>query len=313
MAKPRTPPQTTLLGHTQERLLLGPLHLQDTLGLVASLEGLVEVPDRGLLANRWRKASLEYQRLAKSEAGAADNADIQPLPKGTQGHVAKLIKLPGVRRTFDTVPVAFGMVELDKLVISQYSMTQWVVDRIVDRHPAPVSALRLMELCLPLKAPEADFRLVEKSGRNFTFIADAHDMRFLDAQVLDPRDVQLAQTKGHPKAVVALSVGFSTNFINGVRYNNRVAINNGHHRVLALRQMGFTHAPCLIQPCQSEEDLGQAATGELCDNVELYFRSPRPPMLRDYDNPKLTLSVQAPRMLRVVTLKVEVQRHQMAV
>ena len=83
-------------------------------------------------------------------------------------------------------------------------------------------------------------------------------------------------------------------------------------QVTALRQMGFTHVPCLVQPCVSADDLAQAATSEICENIDLYFHAPRPPLLRDFDNPRLTLTVRAPRLRRVVTVKVEVQRRLLA-
>lgn len=303
----RSPPSTT-----EERLLLGPQHLQEALDFAGSLDGLSRPTDRGLLAERWRQAAAEYGRLAQTEAGAADGGDIRPLPKAMARHIDRLVSLPGVQHTFDTVPVAFGMVELDRLIVSQYSMTQAVVDRIVEQHPLPPGPKRLAELCLPLQPPAADFRLAGRSGREFTFVADAHDMRFLDARVLDPLEVRQTGVMGHPQAVLALSIGFSANLLNGVRYNGRVAINNGHHRVLALRRMGLTHAPCLIQPCTSLEDLGQAATREIADNVDLYFHAPRPPLLRDFDNPRLTVKFKAPRMQRVVTVRVDVQRRLIA-
>ena len=309
---PPTRPRAQAPTDTAERYLLGPQHLQELLDQVASLGVTGGGFGREALAQRWHQAATVYEQLATREAGAADAAGVLPLPRAMARHIARLVELPGVRRTFDTVPVAFGMVELDKLVISQYSMTQAVVDRIIENHPLPLSPQRLAGLCLPLKPPAANFRLAGQSGREFTFVADAHDMRFLDAQVLDPVDVRQADVMGHPQAVIALSVGFSANLLNGVRYNGRIAINNGHHRALALRQMGFTHVPCLIQPCTSVDDLGQAATREICDNVDLYFHAPRPPLLRDFDNPKLTLSVKAPRLQRVVTLKVDVQRRLMA-
>ena len=312
MTKPRKRSSPRLSDDTVERLLLAPRQLQHLLDLTASTDGLGTPPDRSHLSERWRDASREYQRLTSQEAGAADGIDIRPMPKSMSKHLAQLVALPGVRRTFDTVPVAFGLVELDKLVISQFSMTQAVIDRIVEDHPLPMSPRRLAELCLPVNPTAASFRLASRSDREFTFVADAHDMRFLDAQVLDPVDVKQAEVMGHPKAVVALSVGFSANLLNAVRLNGRVALNNGHHRALALRRLGFTHAPCLIQPCASDDDLGQAATRELCNNADLYFHSPRPPLLRDFDNPRLTVSVKTPRMRRVVTLKVEVQRQLMA-
>lgn len=291
---------------------MGPRHLEAFLEQVAAVDGVGMSTDRAAMADIWRGAQQVYEQLNRSEAGAADQPDIRSLPKTMARHIERLVEMPGVQSTFDTVPVAFGLVELDKLVISQYSMTQAVVDRIRADNPMPVGPKRLAELCLPLNPPPARFRLAGRNNREFTFVADAHDMRFLDAQVLHPTEVQQAPVMGHAQAVVALSVGFSANLLNAVRYNGRVALNNGHHRALALRGMGFTHAPCLIQPCASMEDLGQAATSDICQHADLYFDAPRPPLLRDFDNPMLTHTVRAPRMQRVVTLRVDVQRRLLA-
>ena len=298
---------------TEERFLLGPRQLEEWLDEVSALGLSGPVPGRSSLTDLWRIGQKEYARLALSEAGAANSAAIRPLPKSMSRHIAQLVDLEGVRRTFDTVPVAFGLVPLDALILSQYSMTQAVVDRIAAAHPAPISPKRLAELCLPLTAPAADFRLAGRSDKEFTFVADAHDMRFLDAQVIEPVNVQQAPVMGHPKAVVALSVGFSANLLNAVRYNGRIALNNGHHRALALRAMGLTHVPCLIQPCGSMEDLQQAASNEIIQNADLYFEAPRPPLLRDFDNPLLTHSFAAPRMRRVLTIKLDVQRRLLAI
>lgn len=297
---------------TLERHLLGPRHLQDLLDHVASLGTQHPSADRTTLAERWRAALRIYEKLAQSEAGIADGPAIRALPKAMGRHIERLVALPGVQRTFDTVPVAFGMVELDKLVISQYDMTQAVVDRIINANARPLSPQRLAELCLPLKPPPANFHLASQRDDEFTFIADAHDMRFLDARVVPAASLQLDHVMGHPQAVVALSVGFSANLLNVVRYNDRLVLNNGHHRAHALRQMGLTHAPCLIQPCASMDDLQQAATSEICDNADLYFSAPRPPLLRDFDNPLLTLEVPSPSLRRVVTVTVDVKRRLMA-
>jgi hypothetical protein len=315
MPEKKAPPNRPAFGPnttTEERFLLGPRHLENWLDEVTALGHSGHVPDRAELTELWRAGQAEYTRLAAAEAGVANAAAIRPLPKSMTPHISRLVELEGVRRTFDTVPVAFGLVPLDTLITSQYSMTRAVVDRIATAHPAPLSPKRLVELCLPLKAPAADFRLAGRSDKAFTFVADAHDMRFLDAQVIEPLNVQQAPVMGHPQAVVALSVGFSANLLNAVRYNGRIALNNGHHRALALRAMGLTHAPCLIQPCASMEDLQQAASGEILNNADLYFDAPRPPLLRDFDNPLLTHSFAAPRMHRVVTIKLDIQRQLLA-
>ena len=291
---------------------MGPRQLDAWLDEADALRLSQAMPDRTSLADLWRAGQAEYAKLALSEAGAADDATVKPLPKAMDRHIAALVEREAVTRTFDTVPVAFGLVPLDALIVSQYSMTQAVVDHIVAENPVPIAPRRLVELCLPLKAPAASFRLAGRSGREFTFVSDAHDMRFLDAQVVEPVSVLQAPVMGHPQAVVALSVGFSANLLNAVRYNGRIALNNGHHRALALRAMGLTHAPCLIQPCTSMEDMQQAASSEILNNADLYFSAPRPPLLRDFHNPLLAHSFAAPRLRRVLTLKLDVQRRLLA-
>ncbi len=291
---------------------MGPRQLDDWLETTETLRLSQPMPDRATLTDLWRAGQAQYNQLATTEAGAADRPMVKPLPKAMDRHIAALVEHEGVQRTFDTVPVAFGLVPLDALIVSQYSMTQAVVDHIVADNPAPIAPRRLAELCLPLKAPAASFRLAGRSGREFTFVSDAHDMRFLDAQVVEPVNVQQAPVMGHPQAVVALSVGFSANLLNAVRYNGRIALNNGHHRALALRTMGLTHVPCLIQPCASMEDMQQAASAEILNNADLYFSAPRPPLLRDFDNPLLAHRFAAPRMRRVLTLKLDVQRRLLA-
>lgn len=312
MKPPRHPTPRTE-NTTEELCLMGPRHLDELLDLVASFGLGDATPSRSALVARWREGVAEYARLAVTEAGAADAPTIRPLPKAMARHVARLSELDGVNRTFDTVPVAFGLIELDKLVISQYSMTRAVVERICAAHPTPPSPKRLAELCLPLRAPAADFKLVGQNGREFTFASDAHDMRFLDAQVVSPTRVQMGPVMGHAQAVVALSVGFSANLLNVVRYNGRLVLNNGHHRALALRAMGLRYVPCLIQPCASSTDLEQAATSEILGNADLYFESPRPPLLRDFEHPGLTQAFLAPHMRRLLTVKIETQRRLLAI
>ncbi|QCB47736.1 hypothetical protein [Hydrogenophaga sp. PAMC20947] len=311
-AYPSASPAFGAVATTEERFLMGPGQLDSWLEDAEALRLSQPMPDRAALTDLWRAGQAEYARLELSEPGIADRPAVKPLPKAMDKHIAALVEREGVSRTFDTVPVAFGLVPLDALIVSQYSMTRAVVDHIAAGHPAPISPRRLAELCLPLKAPAASFRLAGRSEREFTFVSDAHDMRFLDAQVIEPLSVQQAPVMGHPQAVVALTVGFSANLLNAVRFNGRIALNNGHHRALALRALGLTHAPCLIQPCASMEDVQQAASSEILHNADLYFNAPRPPLLRDFDNPLLAHSFAAPRMRRVLTLKLDVQRRLLA-
>lgn len=116
---------------------------------------------------------------------------------------------------------------------------------------------------------------------------------------------------GHPQAVVALSVGFTTNVLNVIRFGSRIVLNNGYHRAFALRQLGVTHAPCLIQVCGHWEDVGLAGSSEMYENGPVYFSSARPPLLRDYANPALVQTFPTKRLRKEIRLTYEVDSVQL--
>jgi hypothetical protein len=105
---------------------------------------------------------------------------------------------------------------------------------------------------------------------------------------------------------VGVAVGFGSNFLNAIHVENRLILNNGSHRAYALRDLGFTHAPCIVQFVSSRDELDVVASGDLKEHPDLYVRNPRPPLLKDYFEPKLRKIASVRRRLRQVTVKFEV-------
>lgn len=269
--------------------------------------------DRGELADAWRQSARAFEALQTTEAGLADAPPVLPLPALLQSHVKKLAKLTHFQRTFSAVPVAFGMVELDKLVVYQQHISGSAVTKMTDTLAAPLSDTALADLCLPLNAADAGFKVALEEDGRIIFVSDSHDARFQGAQLVKPSDVKGLKVNGHSQAVLALSVGFTTNVLNVVRYNKRMVLNNGYHRAFALRQMGITHAPCLIQVCTHWEDVGLTGSSEITDNGPVYFSSARPPLLKDYANPDLTRMFPAKHLRKEIRLSYEVDTAQLLI
>ncbi len=284
---------------------MGPRHLTEHLQLLEDHAPEGHEPDLGEAAGFWRSAWAAYEGLQTTEAGAADGATVRALPRPMQAHVDQLVTLPVLRECYGTVPIAFGLVDLDRLVVSQYHLTRSIVDRLLASFVRRPAGKDLAALCLPLEGGTVPCRTVIRDEREFVFAAPAHDLRFLGASLIDPATVPGLSRHGHLGAVLALSVGFSSNLLNVVLYRGRYVLNNGHHRAHSLRAMGVRWAPCLIQPCASFEDLRQAATAEVIDNDELYFDTPRPPLLRDFDRPELARTVTSRPLQRIVRLRFE--------
>lgn len=291
--------------------LMGATRLADFIDFVRERAVNGRTLDKAELADDWRDASDVYDELETSEAGAADKPEVLPLPPQLQAHVDELTRLPNFQSTFSSVPVAFGMVALDKLVAYQHHLTLSSVRKMLAQVPQPVDDETLAGLCLPLTAADASFRLAHDDGQKFVFVSDTHDTRFLGARLVQPADIQGFAVNGHAQAVIALSVGFTTNVLNVVRYGGRMVLNNGYHRAWALLQMGVTHAPCLIQVCAHWEDVGLVGNREIYENGPVYFSSARPPMLRDFGNPALTRVFPARRLRREIRISYEVDSLQL--
>ncbi len=296
----------------EELCLLGPRQLQSQLLWATESSPGFDAQRRASMAQRWRAAAAVYRDLALSEPTAADQPQVLALPKAMARHLAQLVQTSAFRHTFDVVPVAFGLVELDKLVVSQYCITRNLVRGGVYSNELPLSGLKLAQLCLPIKPRTPDFKLIYHDEGEYVFSARHHDLRFLGATLLATSQLAALNLEGHPQAALALAVGASCNLIDVVRWGDRLVLNNGHHRAHALRAQGLTHVPCVIQVCSSADDLALAASSEIADNSDLYFDLPRPPLLRDFDNPALTHTVTTPRLHRQVRVSFKVESRLLA-
>ena len=267
--------------------------------------------DKGELTGQWRAATASFKQLQTDEPGAGDKPDIQPLTPQLKAHVKKLVKLDSFQQTFATVPIAFGMVELDKLIVCQRHINLASVATLTRTLAQAHSELDIATVCLPLKPGDSDISVaLEESGR-LILMSDTHDARFLGARLVKPSAVKGLNVNGYPQVVLALSVGFSTNVLNVVRFGARMVLNNGYHRALALRQLGFTHAPCVIQVCAEWDDVGLAGMHEMVNNQELYFEAARPPLLKDFANPQLTQRFPTRQLRKEIRLKYDVDSTQL--
>lgn len=271
----------------EELCLIGATRLQDFVDFVRQRAKGGGRRQTGELADTWRSASRIYQDLQSAEAGVADAVPVRALPASVQTYVNEVAKLPHFQRTFSSVPVAFGMVELDRLVVCQQQLTLSAVKTLLARHPRKPGARALAGICLPGQEPPMNFEVVRRHGDEFVFRSDNHDARVLGRRVLTGASMPDLDLPGHAQAVVCLAVGFSSNVINVIRYGKRLVLSNGYHRAYALRSMGVTHVPCVIQVCEHWEDVGLAVGGEMYHNGEPYFSWTRPPLLRDFFDDRL--------------------------
>lgn len=300
---------------TQDRvhLLLLPGQLDRLLQRRAEVIGSPGLSAQAL-SDAWRDAAAVWEALGRAEAGVADEACILPLPDTCQPHIDRLSALTGVQRSFEIVPVSFGLVPLAQLVVSQHYLTESSLQALAPAGAPLPSLEEQLALCLPTgpQGPQPALRTVYTSADEMVLACDSHDVRWLGTRCMAGSDLGAIDVPGHVDMLVGAALGYSSNLVNVILHGGRVVLHNGHHRVQALRRLGATHVPCLIQVCARADEVMAVASGSVRDHFDLLFEAPRPPLAHDFDHAGLTCSLQTPRMRHELRVRVQVERRKVA-
>jgi hypothetical protein len=92
-----------------------------------------------------------------------------------------------------------------------------------------------------------------------------------------------------------------------VRSGSRVVLQNGYHRAYALRSAGHAHAWCVIEHVTRKDELRLSATEEVLSDPAFYFAAKRPPILRDFFDPRIAEQVLTKRTDCLVEVEITVR------
>ncbi len=261
------------------------------------------------VAAEWRTANAYYESLERTESGIADTAQCRALPAQLKPLATQLSQHPTYRKTYDILPTEFGMVELDKLVVCQHSVTWTYVDAIKARLEAKPTPKALFQFCMPLETRELPAQGHQMGSQRFVFRSVSNDFRFHEATLLRPDQLSGYTSHGPVSGVVGLVVGFGSNFLSVIKVGKRLMLHNGYHRACALRAMGVTHVPCVITPVATQDELEVIAKSAVVKNPDFYFKSHRPPLLKDYFDPKIRKSLIIHKLLRIIEVNFKVKEY----
>jgi hypothetical protein len=260
----------------------------------------------GALVEEWEAAHRQVLLLEKEEAGIADNPTITQLGKHYEPLLIEFLKDPLVRNGFNTVPTEVALVELDQLVVYQKHIDLTFVEALKKKlGPAPSEA-DIFRACLPFDHPHPPVKWSRMRGNRYVFMSPSNDLRYLGSMPMQSRNIANYPPPGSLVGVVGLAVGFGSNFMNAVYAEGRLILNNGSHRAYTLRDMGITHAPCIIEHVSTRAELDVVASEDVRDKPDYFLKHPRPSMLKDYLNPALRKVMKVHRRHRQVTVKFEV-------
>ncbi len=284
-------------------LLLGHPPVTEFLGYVATqtLDG--RDGDEGALMDAWRRSNDHLLALTETEAGYADGVEFGEMPEELTPLVAKALADPVMRRDYALAPVSIEWIELDRLVVHQMHINLAFAGELAAEIGESPSPARIFEFALPSEKrrdpPVSAGRVGEAS---WIFKSVSNDLRILGAELLEPAQVTGFDGVGVPSLIVALSIGYGSNYLSALSVGGRLVLQNGSHRAYALRAAGLTHVPCLVQHVSRHEEL-RAIVGDghpLMAPGENILTTPRPPLFKDYFDEELRMIVSVPASVRQV-------------
>ena len=285
--------------------LLGQPHLHDYLDFVREKAVGGAALSQRVLADEWRAANDLYFDLEQNEAGAADGAECLPLPAAMRPLARKLRRNRYFQDTYDTLPTEIRMVELSRLVVSQSSVSSEFSAELRRRLHPGMPEEELFRFCLPTDRPHPPVRARRASSDRWVFTCDSTDFRVHRTQLIKPERVKDLRTFGPVADILALMVGFGSNFMSVVRSEERLLLQNGYHRAYTLLAAGITHAPAVVQTVTRKDELKIAASEDVCDDPAFYFRAARPPLLRDFLDPRFGKKLLVHRMQTSIEIEVK--------
>jgi hypothetical protein len=263
--------------------------------------------DRAALTDEWCAANDYYQELERSEAGIANSGSHRELDPELAHLAEEVTAHPHFRRSFDTAPTTLGMVDLERLIVRQKHVTQSFVNSLMTRigsHPDPETLFRI---CLPMQAVRPLVQICRVGSHRYVFRCESTDLRYHETTLLSPNQVPGYSSFGAIAGIVGVAVGFGHDFLSVVRVGNRMLLDNGYHRACALRALGITHAPCVIQTVSRADELHITVNARVAEEAEIYFESARPPLLKDFFDPRIRKLVRIRAQTHVVEVNVEIK------
>ena len=291
----------------EEVWLLGQPPLYEFLDFIRHKVAAAEDSDPAKLTAEWRRANDYYQELEDLESGIADQAELRELDPGLAPLAAEVLADPYCRETYDAVPVSIGVVELDRLIVFQKCVTWTYVDRIKSALQGSLDPEALFRFCLPIGERSTPVRIRRGGSRHYQFVSDSMDMRFHGTRIFAPEQIRDYDAAGPMAGVVGVVVGFGSNLLNVIRADRRMLLHDGYHRACALREMGVTHAPAIIQTVSRADELDVVARSAIAKDPDFYFRSARPPLLKDFFDPRIRRVLRTPKISRVIEVTYKVR------
>jgi len=247
--------------------------------------------------------------ILQNEVGLADTVQVTDLPSTYNEKLATIAADALFQKTFRMLPSSFALVEVDKLIAPQRTVNLNYVKRLTGKFPKTPTLDDLIDICLAPTRSMDPIQHLELGPNMHVFSSPNSDIRILGSFVKDlvPHDLQYAVSGGLPTNAIITFVGYGGSPVNVLRAGSRVVLNNGFHRVFALRSLGVRQIPVVLQEVRDRQlEFPPTVVGL---PREYLLDAPRPVMIKDFFEPDFVITLRVQERIRLVTVGINSSQH----
>lgn len=191
---------------------------------------------------------------------------------------------------------------------------RWVneeyADKLVRSYPRNPTFDDLLAICISPSRMMDPIQHLEIGPNAHVFSSPNSDIRFLGSflKTLSADDYAYAESGGLPAVAVISFIGYGAASINVFYCAGRVVLNNGFHRLYALRKSGVTHVPVVIQHVVNPQFEFPPAVAGL--PKEYLLGAPRPVLMKDFFEDSFSVSLAVRDRLKTVMIVTNVNQHE---
>lgn len=261
------------------------------------------------IMDTWAQLQPRVAEIVQREAGFAEAMTIAPIPEEHARKLEGFASDPLFQRTYAGLPTQFAQIEIDRLIAPQRTVNLDYVDRLRKSYPQVPTLDELLDICTSPKRDMDAIQHLEIAPNTHAFSSPNSDIRFLGAffKEVTPEDLAYAATGGIPAAAIIAFVGYGAAPVNVLQVGSRFVLNNGFHRVYALRALGITHIPVVLQQIRNVQLEFPPAVAAL--PREYLLNAPRPVLMKDFFEPDFAITLSARDRIKVVTMGVALNQH----
>lgn len=261
----------------------------------------------------WEELQPRVHDLMQREGALADTISVVPVPDAHHDRLNAFAADPLFQKTFHALPSSFAIVDADKLIAPQRTVNLDYVRRLAAGFPKSPTLEQLIGICVSPTRTMDPIQHLELGPNAHVFSSPNADIRILGSFVKDLKaeDLQYAVMGGLPTAAVITFVGYGGSPINVLRAANRVILNNGFHRVYALRTIGVREIPVVLQEIRNSQLEFPPVVAGL--PREYLLGAARPVMIKDFFEADFAITLRMQNRIRQVTIGINSSQHDVPV